>query len=157
MGHGAHVAMRHVVAILVVAGLLGGCDVFDDDEPDPQPSATATSSASGSRAGSAGAEPGSDAATGVRDVAEADVADASTGYVDQLCAVDPFAAAAADDPIGDLVARLRSVTPTTPQEQAELDELVAAFELARDDPANMAVVEAAGTMRARCSGNVVVP
>lgn len=86
-----------------------------------------------------------------RELSESALPLASASYVEQLCDVDPFAAANAEDPIGALLAQFGNVSTTSPEEQAELAEIVAAFELSRIDPASEALVDAIGTLRARCN------
>lgn len=125
--------------------LLAGCSLFGADESDSTTSSTAFATDPSVD------QSGTVSPTGSRDVAEPSVAPASAEYVGQLCDIDPFGAANADDPIGALVGQLEAVAATTPQEQSELDGLIAAFEAVRGGDATERLVDATGVLRARCN------
>ena len=149
-----------VAAVLVFAACSG------DDEASPPDDITdeVTDTSTAETADTTGTDEASDgrptgraepAAEAVRDVSQPALGRVSDDYVAQLCAIDPFAAADTDDPIGTLIDQLASITTFAAEDQAEIETLVGGFEAARAGDIGEPLSDAVGILRARCSGLVV--
>lgn len=98
---------------------------------------------------------GSVGAAAIRDVSESAMGPVSDTYLSALCAVNPYDAATADDPIAALIEQLETVPAADAAEQAELDQITSGLAASNDSDDLEPLIEAGAILRARCSALVV--